>query len=373
MLDREERFAWLAFMALPGLGGVLGKRLVDRFGSGRDALEAEPSEWRGVEGIGPKLIETRRTYRPDREAILREMDRIEELELDLIALNDPAYPMLLKAIDDPPPLLYIRGGFTAADERAVAVVGARRASGYGRSVTERLSRELAANGLTVVSGLARGIDAWAHRAALEAGGRTIGVLGCGLDVTYPREHRDLMDAMSRQGAVISEFPLGTPPEQANFPRRNRVISGLSRGVVVVEAARRSGSLITARLALDQGREVFAVPGPVGAETSAGAHALIKQGAKLVEDVNDILEELKASWETAEKGANQSASRSVPKGPDFLPDERQVYESLSTVPRHIDELTAELRLPASRMAGVLLQLELKGAARQLAGNWFMRRL
>jgi len=371
VLDRDERYAWLALKAVPGLGGVLCKRVIEQFGSPIAALRAGPSDWMSVEGIGPKLAESFRSYQPDDAAIARELDRIDELEYGLIGLTDPRYPVLLRMIPDPPPYLYLKGDLRPEDNRAVAVVGARRASGYGRAVTEQLSRELAVRGFTIVSGMARGIDGWAHQAALDLPGRTIAVLGCGLDILYPREHDELRESISRHGAVLSEYPLGTPPDPVNFPKRNRVISGMSLGVVVVEAAENSGSLITARLALDQGREVFAVPGPIGTKTSAGTHALIKQGAKLVDGIKDILDELLPQLEAPDRAISARDEVGKPGRPALLPDERVVYECLSAEPRHIDELTAVLRLPPAKTAGVLLQLELKGAVRQLAGNLFIR--
>jgi DNA processing protein len=371
MLDRDERYAWLALKAVPGIGDVLCKRVIERFGSPVAALGADPDEWTTIEGIGSKVIQSLRSYRVDHPAISRELDLIDELEFDLIGLTDPRYPVLLRMIPDPPPYLYLKGGFRPEDHRAIAIVGARRASGYGRAVTEQLSRELATRGFTIVSGMARGIDAWAHQAALEVPARTIAVLGCGLDILYPPEHHDLRELIGRHGAVISEFPLGTSPDPVNFPKRNRVISGLSLGVVVVEAAEQSGSLITARLALDQGREVFAVPGPIGTKTSVGTHALIKQGAKLVDGVEDILDELGPQLEVPVDAPPPGDPSGKPRPPALLPDERTVYECLSAEPRHIDELTAALRLPPAKTAGVLLQLELKGAIRQIAGNLFIR--
>jgi len=371
MPDRDERYAWLALRAVPGIGDVLCKRVIERFGSPVAALRSDPSEWATIEGIGSKVVQSVRTYRADDTAISRELDRIDELEYELVGLTDLRYPDLLRMIPDPPSYLYLRGELRSEDHRAIAIVGARRASGYGRAVTEKLSRELTAKGFTIVSGMARGIDAWAHRAALEAPGRTIAVLGCGLDILYPQEHNELRESIGRHGAVISEFPLGTPPDPVNFPKRNRVISGLSLGVVVVEAAEHSGSLITARLALEQGREVFAVPGPIGTKTSVGTHALIKQGAKLVDNVEDILDELRPQLEIPGAAASASDQAGDPRQPALLPDERSVYECLSAEPRHIDELTAALRLSPAKTAGVLLQLELKGAIRQLAGNLFIR--
>jgi len=371
VLNHDERYAWLALRAVPGIGDVLCKRVIERFGSPAAALRADPTEWTTIEGIGSKVAQSLRSYRADDLAIARELDRIDEMEFDLIGLTDPRYPVLLKMIPDPPPYLYLKGGLRPEDHRAIAIVGARRASGYGRAVTQQLSRELSTRGFTIVSGMARGIDAWAHQAALEVAGRTVAVLGCGLDILYPPEHHELRESIGRLGAVVSEFPLGTPPDPGNFPKRNRVISGLSLGVVVVEAAEQSGSLITARLALDQGRDVFAVPGPIGTKTSIGTHALIKQGAKLVDRVEDILDELLPQLESPADAARGTDHAGRPRPPMLLPEERTVYECLSAEPRHIDDLTAALRLPPAKTAGVLLQLELKGAIRQLAGNLFIR--
>ncbi len=371
MLDRDQRYAWLALKAVPGIGDVLCKRVIERFGSPMAAFAADPSEWTAIDGIGSKVVDSLRSYRPDDILLERELDRLDELEFDFVVLTDPRYPFLLRMIPDPPPYLYLKGDLRPEDGRAIAIVGARRASGYGRAVTEQLGRELAVRGFTIVSGMARGIDGWAHQAALDVPGRTIAVLGCGLDILYPREHDELRESISRQGAVLSEYPLGTPPDPVNFPKRNRVISGLSLGVVVVEAAENSGSLITARLALDQGREVFAVPGPIGTRTSAGTHSLIKQGAKLVERVEDILDELLPQSELSIDADPARDPIGKPFRPTLLPDERVVYECLSAAPRHIDEVTAVLRLPPAKTAGMLLQLELKGAVRQLAGNLFIR--
>jgi len=370
---REERYAWLALKAVPGIGDVLCKRLIDRFGSPVAALDANPEEWTAIEGIGSRVVQALRAYRPNDEGIRRELDRLDELEFDLVGLTDIRYPALLRMIADPPPYLYVRGELRSTDNRAIAVVGARQASGYGRAVTERLSRELATRGFTIVSGMARGIDGWAHQAAIDAPGRTIGVLGSGLDIPYPPEHEGLGDSICLQGALVSDYPLGTPPDAGNFPKRNRIISGMSLGVLIVEAAENSGSLITARLALDQGRDVFAVPGPIGTRTSVGTHALIKQGAKLVDGVQDIIEEivpqLEDSAQAEEIGRGDSPVK--PSGFVLLPEERTVYDKLSGEPRHIDELTALLRIPPAKTAGVLLQLELKGAVRQLSGNLFIR--
>jgi len=286
----------------------------------------------------------------------------------IIALADERYPELLRAIPDPPAVLYCDGVPEPGDRQAVAIVGSRQATPYGLRVTDALAGELSALGFTIVSGFARGIDAAAHRAALATGGRTIAVLGCGLDVDYPPGHASLHAEIAASGAVLTEFIAGTPPRATNFPRRNRIISGLALGVVVVEAAEDSGSLITARLALEQGREVFAVPGPVDASTSRGPHGLIKQGAKLVETVDDIVEELLPQIERPE-GPVKSSRKILPTPdlPNLSTEERLVFDQMSREPLHLDELTERSRLTSAEAAGILLGLELKGVVRQLPGQ------
>ncbi len=308
----------------------------------------------------------------------------------IIALGDERYPELLRAIHDPPAVLYCDGMPEPGDRQAVAIVGSRQATPYGLRITEALASELSALGFTIVSGFARGIDAAAHRAALAAGGRTIAVLGCGLDVDYPPGHASLRAEIAASGAVLTEFTAGTPPRATNFPRRNRIISGLALGVVVVEATAESGSLITARLALEQGREVFAVPGPVDASTSRGPHGLIKQGGKLVETVDDIIEELLPQLDqgacgfrsrdvSAERRSNDKApaasvaARSRPSSVsiDLSTEERLVFDQMSREPLHLDELTERSRLTSAEAAGILLGLELKDVVRQLPGQRYYR--
>ncbi|HZC67388.1 MAG TPA: DNA-processing protein DprA [Nitrospirales bacterium] len=285
-----------------------------------------------------------------------------------IALGDERYPELLRAIHDPPAVLYCDGMPELGDRQAVAIVGSRQATPYGLRVTDALAGELSGLGFTIVSGLARGIDAAAHRAALEAGGRTIAVLGCGLDVVYPPEHASLLNEIAGQGAVLTEFAPGTPPLARHFPQRNRIISGLALGVVVVEAAEDSGSLITARLALEQGREVFAVPGSIDAPTSRGPHGLLKQGAKLVETVDDIIEELLPQIERTEGTVKTSRRVSpAPDLPNLSPEERVMLELMSREPRHLDDLTERSLLPAAEVARILLSLELKALVKQLPGQ------
>ncbi len=365
---------WYELRAVPGLGDVMVCQLVQALGSPEAVLRASPDELMKVGGVGPALAKViREGIRPeDRQAIDRELTALERLPVRVLTILDPDYPARLKTIHDPPPLLSMSGTLSETDRHAVAIVGTRHATQAGRLITEQLSRGLAAAGLTVVSGLARGIDGTSHRSALEAGGRTIAVLGCGIDRTYPPEHQSLRTKIEERGAVLSELPLGAYPHAYHFPKRNRIISGLSLGVVVVEAALQSGSLITARLAAEQGREVFAVPGSVQAEQSRGTNGLIKQGAKLVERVDDILEELLAQMEPSfaaqVRDRRAALTRPVQSSvPALEQDEAALYAALSAEPVHIDELIAKTGLPAASVSGLLLSLELKGAIRQLPGH------
>ncbi|MGH7480423.1 MAG: DNA-processing protein DprA, partial [Candidatus Methylomirabilales bacterium] len=266
----------------------------------------------------------------------------------------------------PPPVLYVRGTWEDRDRRAVAIVGSRNATPYGRGVADRLAFDLAVRGLTIVSGLARGIDAAAHRGALRAGGRTIAVLGSGADITYPAEHKKLAEAIAAQGALLSEFPLGTAPLKGNFPQRNRLISGVSLGVIVVEAAVDSGALITANHALEQGREVFAVPGMARGRLSQGSHGLIKAGAKLTEGWEDVVEELRIPTDMP-----QEAVPPMPPLPALEGEESRVLQVLGEEPVHIDAVITGARLPAPAVAAALLSLEMKGWVKQLTGKTFVR--
>lgn len=283
-----------------------------------------------------------------------------------INISDKDYPANLKGIYAPPKALYVNGALEKDDRAAIAIVGSRAATPYGLSTAYRLAGELASFGITVVSGLAVGIDTEAHKGALDRGGRTIAVLGSGLDVIYPPENKKLAQRIEKQGAVISEFPLGTPPNRYNFPRRNRIISGFSLGVVVVEASKDSGALITAKCALDENREVFAVPGKAGSVTSEGTHQLIKDGARLVENGEDIIEELGLELKRISDGR---AGKSFP---DLEKDEEKIFEALSDEPLHIDEIAEAASFDASLALKTLSSLELKGAIKQLPGKRFVRR-
>jgi DNA processing protein len=294
-----------------------------------------------------------------------EVSRAENAAIKIVRFTDPIYPARLRLIVDPPPVLYVKGEIRNQDERAVAVVGSRSASDYGRRVARDLCRGLASLGFTVVSGMARGIDGAAHEAALNAGGRTLAVLGSGVDRAYPPEHDQLYQRISESGAVISEFPLGTGPVAFNFPVRNRLISGLSVGVVVVEATEKSGSLITASLALEQGREVFAVPGQAGASRSRGTHQLIRQGARLVETVNDIVAEIAPQLSAPALGAENAARRALPQhlGSEF----QKIFALFQEQPLQIDEVIESSGISPSRVSEILLELELLGYLKQLPGK------
>lgn len=369
--DAED---WLTLSLLPGLGCVLIWRLVRQAGSPGEALRlgARPS---AVPGIGPRLLALMADSAQvavARQLAQRELERIERLGISLLSLYSPDYPELLRTIPDPPVLLYCRGDLAILRQPTVAVIGSRAATDYGRRMAALLAAELVAQDITIVSGAAYGIDAAAHRGALRAGGATVAVLGCGVDVVYPRAHADLFQELAAQGLLLSEYPLGTPPEGFRFPARNRIISGLAKGVVVVEATEKSGSLITARLALDQGREVFAVPGRIDSPKSSGTHRLIQQGAHLVHGATDIVEAL--AWEsgTGPCGLAEKAAATGP-SPQVSPAEQHLLLSLEAYPRDIDTLVRMTGLPIVDLHTLLLQLELKGLIRQLPGQLYERRL
>ena len=354
-----EHYYWLALRAVPLVGNVTFRRLLERFGTPERGLQASPEELAGVRGVNTAVIASLASHdgRPFAE---RECREIEKRGVRIVDFRSQEYPRLLLEVPDHPPFLYVKGELRNL-EPAIAIVGARRASTYGLTATERLARDLVGQGLTVVSGMARGVDTAAHRSALAAGGRTVGVLGCGIDVVYPAENRGLFTEMAERGALVSEFPMGTTPLAENFPRRNRIISGMSRGVLVVEAAENSGSLITAQFALDQGREVFAVPGNINFMSSRGANRLIKEGAKLVESVEDIVQELPPR--AAEAGGTTTPAFSL------TPREAAIYGILEEAPLHIDDIVVRSSLAVGEVAALLLGLELKGAVIQLAGKNF----
>jgi DNA processing protein len=347
---------WVGFNRVRGIGPLRLRALIDAFGSVEQAWHGSAEQLRraGLDSRSVKnLLKARSELNLDRE-----LERIDATGAHSLTWESPGYPHLLLQTHAPPPLLYVKGELREEDAWAVAVVGTRRASTYGREVTRRLAGALARNGITVVSGLARGIDGVAHRAALEAGGRTIAVFGCGIDHVYPAEHRQLAAQIAANGALLSDYPLGTRPEGRNFPPRNRIISGLSLGVLVTNAAKSSGALITAEFAAEQGRDVFAVPGSILTQGSIGTNRLIQDGAKLVVGVEDILEELNLTMVAEQTRARQA-----------LPEdetEAALLNQLSAEPTHVDELQQQVDLPISQVTSTLALMELKGMVRQVGG-------
>jgi DNA processing protein len=355
---------WIALSRIQGLGCVTIKKLTTHFGDPTRAFAASEEELGAIQELDRNVIEHFRNFSAWDE-VKKELRRITNAGVGIIRFSDPTYPARLRTIADPPPFLYVRGEIRQIDEKAIAVVGSRSHSDYGRRVARDLSHNLVSLGFTVVSGMARGIDGTAHETAIDAGGRTIAVLGSGVDVPYPPEHEPLYRRISENGAVVSEFPLGTRPIAFNFPARNRLISGLSLGVVVVEATERSGSLITAALALEQGREVFAVPGEVGSSRSRGTHRLIRQGAKLVESVNDIVEEIAPQLLRRGAGPAEPLQRALPANVSV--EARTVFGLFQQRSLQIDEIIEITGLPPSRVAEILLNLELQGFLRPLPGK------
>jgi len=351
----------VGFNIVPGVGPVRFRRLLDYFGEAQRAWQASANELARA-GLDAKTAESVVATR-GRVNLERELERLAQQGVQTLTWADEGYPRLLKEIHAPPPLLYVKGHLSPVDDLAVAVVGTRRATVYGKEVTARLAGDLAHNRVTVVSGLAKGIDACAHRAALDAGGRTIAVLGSGMDIIYPAEHTRLAKEIAERGALVTDYPLGTQPEAGNFPPRNRIISGLALGAVIVEAGEGSGALITADYALEQNREVFAVPGNITSPRSRGCNRLIQRsGAKLVLDVADILEELNLTM-----AAQQLEMRAI------LPEnevEATLLQHLSTEPVHIDEIGREAGLPIATVSSTLAMMELKGMVRQVGGMNFV---
>ena len=359
----SDPLPWLALKSVPGVGNLIFRRLLDRFGSPEAALAADKSALGTVPGISANLADAIHGHRTF-AAAEREWVAARTKGYRIVTQADAAYPSLLVQIPDPPPLLYVYGDL-ATDDLIVAVVGSRNATNYGMGATRSLCMDLARQGVTIVSGMARGVDTAAHTGALDAGGRTVAVLGTGLDCIYPRENERLYHRIAGNGAVISEFPLGSGPDAHRFPIRNRIISGMSHGTVVVEATARSGSLITARLAADQGREVFAVPGNIHSFKSVGTHSLIKEGAKLAAHAWDVLDEFSASHAPRRMEAEVAPVERQ----DLTEDEIVVMDNLEVDPTHIDDLVRKSGIPPGKLSGTLLQLELKGLAAQLPGKHF----
>lgn len=365
----DGRLSWLAFHFLFQDRPDSGRRVLGRFPSVSDVFHAGREDLAGLR-LAAKATEDLLSGRALDNAY-KELEKIRRKAYTLLTFEDPAYPGYLKEIFDPPFVLYCAGRIEALTNPAVAVVGARNPTAYGRMVAERLAEELASRGCTIVSGLARGVDSCAHRGAMRAG-RTVAVLGSGLDVCYPNENRRLFEQIGEKGAVLSEFPLGTRPLSFHFPVRNRIITGLSLGTVVVEAAERSGSLISARFALEQNREVFAVPGNITSALSRGSNGLLKGGAKLVEGWEDVAEELPPPWREhilASKRETADNARA-----SFSREEKRILEEL--LPEdltHIDDLADGTGYPVSHLLAVLLGLEVRGIVAQHPGKYFQRRM
>ena len=379
MLNQNLKY-WVALKWVEGVGNVGFKALLEAFGTPQKVFEAPLSMIKAVPGIGDKTAPQIKSFK-DWKKVEKELEFADRTCVSIVTSQDPLYPSQLLSTYDYPAFLYVKGHLKE-DDVNVAVVGSRTASTYGKFTTERLCRELVLRGITVISGLARGIDSAAHRGALSGKGRTIAVLGCGLDVVYPPENEKLFTEISLQGALISEFPFGTPPNAPNFPARNRIISGISLGVVVVEASEKSGSLITARIALEQGREVFAVPGSIDSSGSRGTNKLIKQGAKLIENVEDILEEILPQVTRAPKVVKQDKRQKQPddqqkiltSSPDLVlkETEKTVWQVLSQKPVHIDQIITSTGLTAHEVLVILLNLELQGLIEQKPGKTYMRK-
>ena len=388
---------------IPGIGNYTIRRLLGAFGSAEKSIAATSEEFAQIDGLTPdvrqQLIDGR-----SRAPLAQELELIDQHQCDIVTINDDTYPPLLKQIDDPPVLLYIIGEFPLPDTPSIAIVGSRSPTEYGKTTSQQLSYQLAERGITVVSGFARGIDTYVHRGALEAGGYTVAVFGCGLSIIYPETNRALATEIIESGALISEFPMTMPPRGKNFPRRNRVISGLTLGTLVVEASERSGSLITARHAAEQGREVFAVPGQIFSGVSRGTHSLINQGATLINSVDDLLDALPQDYtkvlgresleptgqptprpnrgsKRSDKAASpqstetRSTATSQPKAevvPNLTPDEQTVLSALDDDSVHIDEITRVTQLPIGKISSLLVMLELKGIVQQLPGKQFVKK-
>ena len=365
-LTVEELAAFYTLAAVPQIGYQRMRTLLTHYKSARRIFDISDAELATIEGFDTKIIAAVTSAQIDRES-LEKARHVKDREITLHYFLNSNYPPRLKQIPNPPLLLYSSGTFTEDDEQALAIVGTRSSSTYGHEVTKTLAAELSRNGFTIVSGLARGIDTQAHWSTVHAGGRTIAVLGSGLDQIYPRDNTDLAREITRKGCVCTEYELGAQPDAGHFPERNRIISGLTMGTIVIEAGHKSGALLTAFLALEQNREVFAVPGDITKNRSIGTNRLIKHGAKLVQTVDDILDEL-----TGQLNFMSAASSSPTPDLDVLSEQqRKIYQALSEEPRHIDNLAQDLNLSPMTILNDLLQMELHSLVKQLPGKHFVR--
>ena len=358
----------LRLSMISGVGPRIRKSLLERFGSARAVLAAAPGELQSVQGVGPKLV--RKIVGADHEIdVMGEIELCRQRDIDILVEADPDYPRPLREIHDPPGVLFVRGKLKPDDALAIGIVGTRHGTQYGLRMAERLAGSLARAGLTVISGLARGIDAAAHRGALAVGGRTIAVMASGVLNIYPPEHGKLAAEVAARGALVSESPAGGEPLAGMFPQRNRLISGMSLGVIVVEAPERSGALITARHAMEQGREVFAVPGNVDSRASRGCHQLIRDGAKLVESADDVLEELGPLVEAAPRDDGQTIHH--PAELLLNEQEQQVLSAVGGEATPVDQIISETGLPVPQVLSTLSVLEMRRLIRRLSGTMVVR--
>jgi len=354
----------LSLYSIPGLGSISIKKIFERFHNIDAFIKSDKSKFLNL--IGRKNLNlSKEVLDSGAEFAKKQMALAEKMGVSVISFRDKLYPRLLKEVYDAPALLFTKGDISFFEEKTIAIVGTRLASDYGIKTADYFSKVLVENGITVVSGMARGIDSAAHKGALSAGGHTIAVIGCGLDVTYPPENRKLKKAIEEKGLIVSEFPMGTEPLAHHFPRRNRIISGLSYGTVVVEAGLKSGALITAQISLDQGREVFAVPGSIYNKRSQGSHYLIRQGGVLVENVSQILQEI-PGWDETKVVYNEEEKREMLAG-----EEKIVWDSLSYEPVHIDAIVTSAGKSTADVLALLLSMELKGLVKQLSGMMFIK--
>lgn len=371
---------WLKLIRAEGVGPTLFKRLLNHFSDLESIIGASVEQLTKVEGIGYKTAE-RINGSIDAFDVDKELDLAEKHGVRIIHMQDDRYPPPLKAVYDPPPVLYVKGTLTRSDNLAMAIVGSRRCSHYGSEQANRFSHLLASAGFTIVSGLARGIDSAAHRGALSAQGRTIAVQGCGLSNIFPPENQKLFDQIAESGAVISELPMTYEPLSENFPGRNRIIAGLSMGVLVIEATYRSGALISAQAALENNREVMAIPGKIDSPCSAGCHKLIKQGARLVDSIEDVMDALGHIGEDLKGHAQAAADQAAKSTEQMLFDisrlnltqtEHSILEHLNSDPVHIEELIELTRFSAAKVQSSVINLQLKGVVKQLPGNMIVKR-
>lgn len=359
----------LTLSFVPGVGNQRLRSLLEYFSDPADAFNASVEELKSIPSIDVRTARAISQFDQNVDEVDRILRKVERMGAKILAITEPGYPLMLKKIYDPPAFLYVLGEMKDQDHDAIAIVGTRTPSEYGKSVTERLSADLVRAGFTIVSGLARGIDTIAHRVAVRTGGRTIAVIGCGIDIVYPQDNVRISQQIQKNGAIVSEYHTGTKPDAVNFPRRNRIISGMSLGTVIIESSETGGAMITASYALDQNREIFAIPGPITDKRSSGTNRLIQQGrAKLVQRYEDILEEVvtKLRFITPE---GESVRTTPP--PNLNIFEQKIFEILSHTPMHIDTIAESSGISTSDALVHLLSLEFKGAVKQLAGKMFCR--